>query len=54
MKRALLSSSLLALTAAFVVVPAYAADKAAKAAAPAPMLMQRSMAKPFPPTAPTS
>lgn len=32
MKRALLSSSLLALTAAFVVAPAYAADKAAKAA----------------------
>jgi peptidyl-prolyl cis-trans isomerase C len=32
MKRALLSSSLLALTAAFVVAPAYAAEKAAKAA----------------------
>jgi peptidyl-prolyl cis-trans isomerase C len=32
MKRALLSSSLLALSAAFVVAPAYAAEKAAKAA----------------------
>jgi peptidyl-prolyl cis-trans isomerase C len=32
MKRALLSSSLLALSAAFVVAPAYAADKATKAA----------------------
>jgi len=32
MKRALLSSSLFALTAAFVVAPAYAAEKAAKAA----------------------
>jgi peptidyl-prolyl cis-trans isomerase C len=32
MKRALLTSSLLALTAAFVVAPAYAAEKAAKAA----------------------
>lgn len=34
MKRALLSSSLLALTAAFVVAPAYAAEKAGKAGSP--------------------